>query len=367
MVCDIQVGMRRRDFVALTTPALLMAAPTHKTEVSIHGEQFRINGKPTYAGRSFRGMKIEGLLMNSRVVQGIFDDRNPETLVKWKYPDTGKWDAERNTKEFLAAMPEWRAHGLLSFTINLQGGSPEGYSKKQPWITGGISPDGSLKKDYLRRLQMILDKADALGMVPILGIFYFGQDQNVKDEAGVKRAVRNTVEWVLARGYRNILLEVANECDVKSYDHEIIKPARMPELIQLAKSITRGGRRLLVGTSFGGRTIPTEQIAAASDFLLIHGNGVTEPKRIREMAAAVRKLKSWRPMPVLFNEDDHFEFDKPDNNFIAAVESYVSWGYFDPGASDYSDGYQCPPVNWGINTPRKKAFFNLLKEMTGGL
>ena len=85
------------------------------------------------------------------------------------------------------------------------------------------------------------------------------------------------------------------------------------------------------------------------------------------MAAAVRKLKSWRPMPVLFNEDDHFEFDKPDNNFIAAVESYVSWGYFDPGASDYSDGYQCPPVNWGINTPRKKAFFNLLKEMTGGL
>ena len=367
MVCDIQVGMRRRDFVALTTPALLMAAPTHKTEVSIHGEQFRINGKPTYAGRSFRGMKIEGLLMNSRVVQGIFDDRNPETLVKWKYPDTGKWDAERNTKEFLAAMPEWRAHGLLSFTINLQGGSPEGYSKKQPWITGGISPDGALEKDYLRRLQMILDKADALGMVPILGIFYFGQDQNVKDEACVKRAVRNTVEWVLARGYRNILLEVANECDVKSYDHEIIKPARMPELIQLAKSITRGGRRLLVGTSFGGRTIPTEHIAAASDFLLIHGNGVTEPKRIREMAAAVRKLKSWRPMPVLFNEDDHFEFDKPDNNFIAAVESYVSWGYFDPGASDYSDGYQCPPVNWGINTPRKKAFFNLLKEMTGGL
>lgn len=359
--------MRRREFLALTGPALLTAASSAKTTVAIQGEQILINGKPTYAGRRFRGMKIEGLLMNSRVVQGIFDDRNPETLVKWKYPDTGKWDAERNTKEFVAAMPEWRANGLLSFTINLQGGSPEGYSKAQPWITGGISPDGSLKKDYMRRLQMILDKADALGMVPILGIFYFGQDQNVRDETAVKKAVRNTVEWVLARGYQNILLEVANECDVKSYDHEIIKPARMPELIQLARSITHGGRRLLVGTSFGGGKIPTEQIAADSDFILIHGNGVKEPKRIREMAAQVRSLKSWRPMPVLFNEDDHFEFDKPDNNFIAAVENYVSWGYFDPGASDYSDGYQCPPVNWGINSPRKKAFFNLLKEMTGGL
>ena len=358
--------MRRREFLALTAPVLYAAGSSNKTEVSIQGQQFLINGKPTYAGRSFRGMKIEGLLMNSRVVQGIFDDRNPVTQVRWKYPDTGKWDANRNTKEFLAAMPLWKQHCLLSFTINLQGGSPEGYSKSQPWITGGITPDGALDKAYLKRLEMILDKADALGMIPILGIFYFGQDQNVKDEAAVKRAVRNTVEWVLAKGYRNILLEIANECDVKSYDHEILKPARMPELIQLAKGISKNGRRLLTGVSYGGGKIPSEQIIADSDFVLIHGNGVKEPKRIREMAVEVRARKAYRPMPILFNEDDHFDFDKADNNFIASVESYVSWGYFDPGASDYSDGYQCPPVNWGINSPRKKAFFNLLKEMTGG-
>jgi hypothetical protein len=53
------------------------------------------------------------------------------------------------------------------------------------------------------------------------------------------------------------------------------------------------------------------------------------------------------------------------NNFLKALSEYASWGYFDPGASDYVDGYQCPPVNWGINTPRKKAFFALLKEITG--
>jgi len=70
-------------------------------------------------------------------------------------------------------------------------------------------------------------------------------------------------------------------------------------------------------------------------------------------------------MPILFNEDDHFDFDKPSNNMIEAVRAYASWGYFDPGASDYVDGYQCPPVNWSINTERKKAFFGLLKEMTG--
>ena len=45
---------------------------------------------------------------------------------------------------------------------------------------------------------------------------------------------------------------------------------------------------------------------------------------------------------------------------VAALDLYVSWGYFDPGKSDYVEGYQCPPVNWGINSPRKKEFFTKL-------
>jgi hypothetical protein len=83
------------------------------------------------------------------------------------------------------------------------------------------------------------------------------------------------------------------------------------------------------------------------------------------MVAQTRKVEGYRPMPVLFNEDDHFEFDRPANNMLSAIGAYASWGYFDPGKSDYSDGYQCPPVQWGINTERKKAFFGLLKEVTG--
>ena len=84
-------------------------------------------------------------------------------------------DPERNTREFLAAMPTWRAHGVLAFTINLQGGSPEGYSKAQPWHNSGIEADGSLNMDYLLRLERIIGFADTLGMVVILGYFYFGQ------------------------------------------------------------------------------------------------------------------------------------------------------------------------------------------------
>lgn len=360
--------MDRRNFIRLL-PALALAAtgnaaPKRRTMVSIRGQQFFINGRPTYAGRNFKGMKIEGLLMNSRMVQGIYDDRNPETVSRWKYPDTARWDAERNTREFIAAMPEWRRHGLLGFTICLQGGSPQGYSKDQPWHNSAFEADGSLRSDYFSRLERILDRADELGMVAIVGYFYFGQDQRLRDEAAVVRATKEATNWLLEKGYRNLLIEIANECDNRAYDQPIIKADRIHELIKLAQSIKKGGRRLLVSASYNGGSIPRPNLAAAADFLLLHGNGVKDPNRIAEMVEQTRRVAGYRPMPILFNEDDHFDFDQPANNFLKATAAYASWGYFDPGESNYRDGYQCPPVNWGINTERKRAFFNLVKDMT---
>jgi hypothetical protein len=359
--------MKRRTFLNLAglAPFAAQAAPRRRTAVTIQADQFFINGKPTYPGRTYKGMKIEGLLMNNRAVQGIFDDLNPETRGKWAYPDTGKWDPERNTREFLAALPEWRKHGLLAFTINLQGGSPEGYSKNQPWENTAIDPDGNLRPPFMERLAKILDRADELGMVAIVGCFYFGQDQRVKDEAAVKRAVVNATTWLLDRDYRNVLVEIDNETNVPSYDHDILKPPRVHELIELARNTRKNGRRLLVGTSYGGGTPAKSNVVKSSDFLLLHGNGADNPDRIRKMIQTTRSAEGYRPMPILINEDDHFRFNEADNHMLAALGLYVSWGYFDPGKSDYADGYQCPPVNWGINTERKKQFFEKLKEVTG--
>lgn len=80
------------------------------TIVTIVGDDFHLNGRPTYEGRAWQGRRIEGLLMNSRMVQVIFDDQMPETRHLWAYPDTNEWDPERNTREFVAAMPAWRKH-----------------------------------------------------------------------------------------------------------------------------------------------------------------------------------------------------------------------------------------------------------------
>ena len=363
--------MDRRTVLTTLPAALLLPVaqqPARKTTVAIRKDGFTIDGRPTYEGRSWRGLRIEGLLMNSRMVQGIFDDLNPETRGLWAYPDTGRWDPERNTREFVAAMPEWRRHGLLSFTINLQGGSPQGYSQDQPWHNSGFHPDGSLRADYLARLERILDRADQLGMVPIVGYFYFGQDQRLDGEAAVRRAVRDATTWLLEKGYRNVLVEIANECDNRKYEQPAIQAPRVHELVTLAQSITVNGRRLPVSVSFNGGVIPHANVVPIADFLLLHGNGVSDPDRIAQMVRATRQVPGYRGVPILFNEDDHFEFDRPRHNFAAAIAEYASWGFFDyrMKGEGFDEGYQSVPVNWGLSSERKRGFFGLVKEMAGG-
>lgn len=338
--------------------------PTRHTRVRIESDHFLVNDRLTYPGRSFGGRRIEGLLLNSRMVQGIFDDENPQTRDRWTYPDGRPFDADRNTDEFVKHMPSWREHGLLSFTINLQGGSPEGYSKDQPWINSAFTTDGELKPAYMARLTRILDRADELGMAPIVGFFYFGQTHRMKDEAAVVRATDHATDWLLEKGYANVLVEIANETDHRGYP-QILRLDRAHELVDRVKS--RSGRRLLVSTSqLGGRT-PPKRLLESVDFVLLHGNGVGKPDGIRKLIRTTRDTPGYRGQPVVINEDDHFDFDQPDNNFLAALDQYASWGYFDfrmKGETAFEQGYQSVPVDWSIRSERKRGFFGLLKRVT---
>jgi len=346
--------------------------PARKTVVSIQGREFLINGRPTYDGRSYDGARVQGLLFNSRMVQGIFDDRNAETRSRWHYAD-GPWDPERNTREFIDAMPLWKAKGLLAFTINLQGGSPEGYSRSQPWVNSAFEADGALRPDYMSRLERILDRADELGIVAIVGFLYQAQERRMNDEQAVMRAVDAATDWLADKGYTHVLVEVANEADNAGFKFDVVKPSGgAVRLIERLKERSKGkvaspAGRLLVSTSLNGATVPPDSLVNVVDFVLLHGNGVRDPARITQMVDETRKLPSYRGQPILFNEDDHFDFDKPENNMLAALRAYSSWGYFDYRLTGerFDDGYQSVPVNWTISSPRKRAFFALLSRVTG--
>jgi hypothetical protein len=348
---------------------LIPMTKKRNTTVAIEGDRFLINGAVTYAGLRPRGLDLEGRLLNSRMVQATFDDLNPDTISMWDGPD-GKWDADANTDRFIAMLPEYKAAGLLGFTVNFQGGSPQGYSKEQPWINNAFEADGSLRPDYAERMARVIDAADELGLVVILGFFYFGQDQHLQNETAVIEACRQATTWICAQGYTNVVVEIGNEIDIQ-YDHAIIGPDRCAELIGLVKELSTGlipspAGRLLVGTSFSGGKVPSESVTEGSDVMLIHGNG-QDSEGLARLIESTRALKAYRGQPIVVNEDDHFEFERDDCNVLTALKHGASWGYFDyrMEGEAWAEGYQSVPTDWSVSTDRKRGFFNLMAELTG--
>jgi hypothetical protein len=354
------------------------------THITIHANEFWIDGQPTYAGRTFDGHSVQGLLFNVRAVQALFDDANPVTREHWRYPDTGEWDPDRNTAEFCAALPVWRDHGVLGFTLNMQGGGaiyrPEVYDH---YDNNGFTPAGELKSAYADRLARILARADELGMVAIVGLFYWKHVQKLADEAAVWRAADNTLDFLTASGRRNLLIELANETDIPGFGYPIFQPDQAHRMID---DLRRRYPHFLYSTSQvganpeSGRGLPPPSLVEAADYVLIHGNGA-DPQRLARAIQQVQTMPAFQraPKPLIINEDS-----PGIPNLEVAWRNYVSWGYYDQGyGSGWSkdlwvpfhtqereptheslSGFQTPPVNWGINTAHKQAFFQRVAELT---
>ena len=355
------------------------------TEVSIHGTEFWIDGKPTYAGRVFEGHKIQGLLFNARAVQATFDDANGETRHYWAYPDTGTWDPDRNTSEFCAALPSWRDHGVLAFTLCGQGGGarylPEVYDT---YDNSAFSRDGALKLSYASRIAKILARADALGMIAIVGMFYWKHTLKMNGEAAVWRATREMMDFLRDTSRRNLLIEIANETGPR-FGFDIFHADRAHEMLNALRAEYP---EFLISTSQGGldvdkaQELPPASLIRSVDFIMPHGNGNTADK----LAAGLGVIQAMpefqlNPKPILINEDSTGVV-----NLDAAWRRGVSWGYYDQGHNGehhrshdiYMDtrlpretryeelsGFQTPPVNWTINTEHKRAFFQRVAEVTG--
>jgi len=356
------------------------------TEITIHGTEFWIDGQPTYAGREFAGHKIQGLLFNVRAVQATFDDENPVTRGYWAYPDTGVWDPDRNTDEFCAALPAWRDHGVLAFTLNAQGGGARYNAEVYEYYdNSAFTREGALKPAYADRFARILAAADALGMVAIVGMFYWKHVLKMDGEPAFWRAAREMMDFLRETGRRNILVEIANETGPR-FGFEIFHADRAHEMIDVLKTEYP---EFLISTSQGGmdigrgRELPPPSLVRSVDFIMPHGNGNTA-EQLAAGLEAIQRMQTFQlnPKPILINEDS-----TGIANFDAAWRRYVSWGYYDQGFGgwggyrhdihiDYSEkprestyadlsGFQTPPVNWMINTPHKRNFFERVAEVTG--
>jgi hypothetical protein len=234
-----------------------------------------------------------------------------------------EFDAEANTDEFIARIPEYTANGVRAFTLNLQGGFP-GYEGA---VNSAFNPDGSLRAAGMDRVRRVAEACDRNGAAVILGCFYQRQDQVLRDAVAVRAGVSNVVGWIVNCAFQNVALEIANEFDHIGFDHLLLKTVEgQIELIQLAKRLAPG---LLVSTSDQGNGTIPEGLARASDFLLLHFNGTP----LDEIPARIGALDRYAK-PIVVNEDN-----KTGAQGAAAatlcVANGASWGFMSEGVNQH--------------------------------
>jgi hypothetical protein len=346
------------------------------TTVSIDGNRFIINGKDPYPnGRPEIANK--GILLNVRAVNAIFDDDGSYVKEYWSDPYVnpnvgcdrgcfGIWDADDNTNRFLVALPSWRAMGVKAVTINFQGGGPlfpyskdyYGQNIRQTVENNGFTKEGSLKPSFASRAERIIRRADKLGMVVIVGLFYLGQQGKMTNQA-IRQAVHSVGAWLVEKDFRNVVIEIANENDNDATWREALRADNVHELFDIVHSYRYSdGSSLLVSTSLLRHTywnLPQNRDKA--DFVLIHLNGrsVDEGKQI---IADVHQYVN-HGKPVMINEDagtatggtgdmdgivyDNWAYPPALEKFDATVLGQAGWGYY----GQYFK--QSMPISWEIH------------------
>ncbi len=225
-----------------------------------------------------------------------------------------EFDAEANTNRFLSRLPDYAAHGIVAVTICMQGGRP----RYEGAVNSAFAPDGSLRESYPSRVRRVIEACDRHGLVVILGCFYQTQDQVLNGADVVRTAVANAAGWIRKCGFRNVVLEIANEFGHSGFDHPLLRTDyRQVELIRLVHKAAPG---LLVSTAGLGDGRDPDKVARVADFLLIHFNGTA----LDDIPAHIRALKKYGK-PIVCNEDDKLK-DKGARAAELRVTHGASWG-----------------------------------------
>ncbi len=260
----------------------------------------------TYSEAEYR-REAHGKLMNLRLCQALFHD---EWLTERPF------DPEANTDAAAAALDFYKRHGVLMINVSLQGGNA-GYDPKVNGVNrengyrygpekgthvSAFLPDGGLKPAWMARLERLLRAADSRGMAVNVMYFYQGQDELFESPRAIHAAARNITDWLIAKQFRNVLIDVANEYDLGNrWDFDRYIPQNIIVLLDEVRArFSRAGYALPVSVSSDGRMRYPESLLGQVDAVLIHGNNRSPEQKARRAA----ELKDVR-RPVLMNEDDN--------------------------------------------------------------
>jgi hypothetical protein len=263
----------------------------------------------TYSGAEYRP-QAKGKLMNLRLVQALYHD---EWLTQKPF------DPEANTDAVIAALDFYKSHGVLMINVSLQGGQAGmdhqiygldrsngyRYGPEKGTYVSAFRPDGSLKPEWLGRLERLLTAADKRGMIVNLMYFYQGQDELFESTEAIHRAAHDITGWLIAKNFRNVIVDIANEWDLRGdrWDFASYIPDNVLQLIKETRDRFQklhADFALPIGVSSDGRMNYAESFLQSVDVVLLHGNGRTPQQKVQRTA----DLKNWE-RPILMTEDDN--------------------------------------------------------------
>ena len=293
--------------------------------------------RKTYTDRGYR-REARGKLMNIRLAQALFDD-------EWLFERP--FDPARNTAQVIEALDFYKRHGVLAISVSLQGGNP-GYStqangiarqngakygRSQGLRVSAFRPDGSLKPEWLNRLESLLRAADQRGMFVCLMYFYQGQDEVLDSPEAIEAAARLITDWLIDKKFRNVIIDVANEWDIQGgrWDHADYIPLNIAGLVERIRERFQAKRAdfaLPIGASTGGQMMYPASLADVCDLVLLHGNG-------RQPSEKVERAEQYADYerPILMNEDDNgrettrANFARETASGDALFRHGAGWGY----------------------------------------
>lgn len=110
------------------------------------------------------------------------------------------------------------AHGINTIGLYIQG-SNGGFPNREAGFDG-FERNGRLKPEVADRLEWLIREADRRGMVIMVGLFSPSKDQNLYDEAAIKRTVLEAAHFLEERRLRNVFADLV---------HEFNNPERMDQ------------------------------------------------------------------------------------------------------------------------------------------
>jgi hypothetical protein len=250
------------------------------------------------------------------------------------------------------------------------------YGPQKGSYVSAFQPDGSLKPTWMDRLEQLLRAADIRGMAVNLIYFYQGQDEVFMSTKAIHAAAKNITDWLIARNFRNVVVDVANEYDLGGdrWDFNGYIPQNIIPLIDEVRERFHDARFLVpVSASSDGRMRYPPSLAGQADIVLLHGNGrgpEEKTRRVREFANV--------PRPVLMNEDDNGRATTTKNlaDELASCDVLfregAGWGYM-PWVQAQRFPFRYMPAKEAVvrdDMPEKErdmAYFHAVLDLIAGL